>query len=828
MINQLLKTQYDTAIQKTQNLILEDIDRYLEGKETFASLEMYLREREVYITQIWLNTWLNTATSHIPYSDKKQYLTDRGFDITDLNKKMINRLFQNDIRTVNSFDYLSWLQGLFVLEDSWKKRYVSQRERYIKKLEKNTKIELERKCYLKFTYYIEKLLDDSYEELFLYIRYLIGSRLAIEIERNGIVLSSMEVTFEEYITNEMDMPYNQFYFLEDRTEAYEELIFQQLQDYVPSWLRGKLPSHLLLDYDTVFHKPLSNTYLEEVSNSLLREVAEDFLNDLLTEYVIDLEKLLDIPFDIDVHKEIMEKDVQKKKQKEAEDLEEQRQRKEQEARMIEDIFGQEYFPRANSSIRYILHVGETNTGKTHHAINRMKKAESGLYLAPLRLLALEIYERLNEDGTPCSLKTGEEEKLVEGANHQSSTVEMFHEKDYYEVLVIDEAQLIADKDRGFSWYRAITKANAKEVHIICSLHAKQTIIELIGEGNIEINEYVRDIPLHIENTLFKLDHTKKGDALVCFSRRGVLETASFLQKKGLSVSVIYGSMPPETRKKQMQRFINGETTVIVSTDAIGMGLNLPIRRIVFLENDKFDGTKKRFLSSQEVKQIAGRAGRKGIYEVGRVAFSNELKKMTYLLEKKDEGIQSFTIAPTSTVIERFQRYSNNLGLFFYLWGHFKSPTGTKKATLADEMLLYEMIMDTMVEARMNLLDLFHFLRIPFSVSEPTLRAQWKTNMEAIVENRDLPEPKTKNTTLEELELSYKSIGLHLLFLYRLDKRTEAYYWERWREDISDQINERLKTGIKVKSRIRSCVSCGNELPTRFKHRICNDCFYSKR
>ena len=59
-----------------------------------------------------------------------------------------------------------------------------------------------------------------------------------------------------------------------------------------------------------------------------------------------------------------------------------------------------------------------------------------------------------------------------GAKHISSTVEMFHEKDYYEIIVIDEAQMIADKDRGFSWYRAIMKANAKEVHIIGSKNIK--------------------------------------------------------------------------------------------------------------------------------------------------------------------------------------------------------------------------------------------------------------------------------------------------------------------------------------------------------------------
>ena len=57
-----------------------------------------------------------------------------------------------------------------------------------------------------------------------------------------------------------------------------------------------------------------------------------------------------------------------------------------------------------------------------------------------------------------------------------------------------------------------------------------------------------------------------------------------------------------------------ETEVVVSTDAIGMGLNLPIRRIVFIETEKFDGISRRPLKPEEIKQIAGRAGRFGLYD----------------------------------------------------------------------------------------------------------------------------------------------------------------------------------------------------------------------
>lgn len=84
-----------------------------------------------------------------------------------------------------------------------------------------------------------------------------------------------------------------------------------------------------------------------------------------------------------------------------------------------------------------------------YSLKRLMEANSGLYLAPLRLLALEVYEKLNHDGVPCTLKTGKEEKNTPGARHMESTVEMFTEKDFYELVVIDEAQMIADRDRGF-------------------------------------------------------------------------------------------------------------------------------------------------------------------------------------------------------------------------------------------------------------------------------------------------------------------------------------------------------------------------------------------
>ncbi len=826
-MNDALEEYYRLATDRTKSKVLEDIDRFFEEKETLPTYEQYVRERGEYIDQIWMNFWLNTAASHVSNTVKREFLLEKDYDLEGVSKKLVNQMFRNEIRNVIPFKVVDWLNEMFLEKDDvWKDKYSHAKELHEARVQIQEHRERTRKLMQKIEFYMEELLGEHYEDLYLYIRYLIGSHLAIEVEQQGVVLPTDDITFSTYLYDEAHLAYNRYQYQEDMTEMYERLISGYLFDFGPNWIKERLSPHLFDEYRETFHEELPDSFIKEIAYDLFLDLANEFFAELLEEFVTDLMKLIDTPFELESHQKMYEKDLAERERKIAADLEETKRRKEEEARMVEDIFGREYNPPGGRNIQYVLHVGETNTGKTFQAIQRMKDARSGIYLAPLRLLALEIYEKLNHEGVPCSLKTGEEEKLVAGAQHIACTVEMFYEKDFYEVVVIDESQMIADKDRGFSWYKAITKANAKEVHIICSFNARQMILELLGDSNITIYEYFRDVPLEVEPQLFRLNQTRKGDALVCFSRKRVLETAAELQRTGRKVSMIYGSMPPETRKKQMERFIKGEATVIVATDAIGMGLNLPVRRIVFLENDKFDGTRRRWLTSQEVKQIAGRAGRRGLYNIGKVAFVHNPKSMARLLDQEDEPLQGFAIAPTTGVLERFQKYSRKLGLFFHLWEQFKSPKGTKKASLAEEKLLYEMIEDTMIEAKLSMADLYGFLHLPFSANEPTLRNQWKLKLEAIVEGNEIPDPLIKEAGLEELELSYKSVGLHLLFLYKLGRNTEAHYWERIREEISDKIHEQLKSGVQLTR--KACKVCGKTLANKFKFDVCNDCHFERQ
>ena len=161
-----------------------------------------------------------------------------------------------------------------------------------------------------------------------------------------------------------------------------------------------------------------------------------------------------------------------------------------------------------------------------------------------------------------------------------------------------------------------------------------------------------DMPFVIQERAFRFQEVNKGDALIVFSKRRVLELAKLLKEKGQRVSVIYGDLPPEVRKMQYHDFVEGDSSILVSTDAIGMGVNLPIRRIIFMNDRKFDGEEVRKLTSQEVKQIAGRAGRKGIYETGYVAGTEFMYGfLKDKIEMEDEPLEEAVLGPSEALLK---------------------------------------------------------------------------------------------------------------------------------------------------------------------------------
>mgnify|MGYP000949499917 CR=1 FL=1 len=139
------------------------------------------------------------------------------------------------------------------------------------------------------------------------------------------------------------------------------------------------------------------------------------------------------------------------------------------------------------------------------------------------------------------------------------------------------------------------------------------------EPVFKIHYFKRICPISYHPSI-ELKDFQSGDCLVTFSKNKVLQYADLLKKLGYKVSILYGDLPLETRIAQSENFKNGLTDVLVSTDVIGMGLNLPIKRLIFETMDKFDGEIHRPLTNDEFKQIAGRSGR--YQQTGAVAYMN--------------------------------------------------------------------------------------------------------------------------------------------------------------------------------------------------------------
>lgn len=439
---------------------------------------------------------------------------------------------------------------------------------------------------------------------------------------------------------------------------------------------------------------------------------------------------------------------------------------------------------------FYLHLGETNTGKTYNAMERLKEGRKGIYLSPLRILALENYEKLNREGVKCNLVTGEEEIIVENATHISCTIEKLDIAEEYDVAIIDEIQMINDDQRGAAWTRAILALKCKEIHVCGALNAKELLTEIIDdcEDEYTFTEYKRNTPLQVEDNSFSYNDIEDGDALVVFSKKRVLQLAYHYADLGIKASLIYGDLPPEVRKKQYEQFINKETTILITTDAIGMGVNLPIRRIVFMDIKKFDGNEVRYLNSQEIKQIAGRAGRKGIYEVGYVnSYGNTQGFIEEMIDTEDEIIERGVLGPSEAILK-----VKNLPLRekLALWSTMKENIPFyRKMDIGEYLIVLDNIKSYRLDERIQ----WQLLKIPFDVTNPVMMNEFLKHMDEvfIAKGKSLAKPILKFKELYELELYYQKINLYYSFskAFKLELDGEWVYNQRLK--VSDDINNIL-------------------------------------
>lgn len=579
------------------------------------------------------------------------------------------------------------------------------------------------------------------------------------------------------------------------------------------------------EHEEEFFTELNDLINEFKTYTQLLNLSDEELHERVYEFLLDL-----MPYSLNLTPKIKKKIIRRFVHS-ISDLLIKKQRQELFARTIRDF--KNLFPMAREMRRKLtLHIGPTNSGKTYTAMQKLESADTGYYLAPLRLLALEGYEGLKAKGIESSLITGEEQILDDDATHISSTIEMMNYEVDVDVCVIDEVQMIDDRDRGWAWANAIIGAPAKEIIMTGSTNSKEAIIalaEYLGEP-LEIIEFERKNPLTLLETPTDMKEVQKGTAIIAFSRKDVLRLKQNFSNN-FSVSVVYGNLSPEVRREEARRFREGETDILVATDAIAMGMNLPIKTILFSKAEKFDGITQRNLFPSEVHQIAGRAGRYGLSEEGYVGALNpealKIVKKQFQKEAKEITIPFKVMANLEhikLVAKILEESSLEVILSFFVKNmEFNGPFYVSSL---DDMLEASKIVDAY---DLDIATKYHLACAPLTLKSPYIIEAYESYIYALEQKESIHYVppmlvgKYARTTDELLraEDMVKEISLYLWLSYRFG---EYFVDEKKAREYRGILNRYIEQTLHQTQLAQMCKLCSAPLPMNSKYAICQKYF----
>ncbi len=231
------------------------------------------------------------------------------------------------------------------------------------------------------------------------------------------------------------------------------------------------------------------------------------------------------------------------------------------------------------------------------------------------------------------------------------------------MVIMDEFHYYADPQRGWAWQVPLLELPQAQMLLMSATLGDVT--ELAADLTLRndrptavIDKAERPVPLHfswsltpVAETLEELVTTHQSPVYVVhFTQAAAVEHASSLltsaavkaaDKDGLAerladfrfgagfgktlskllrrgIGVHHAGMLPRYRRLVEQLAQAGLLTVVCGTDTLGVGINVPIRTVLFTGLAKFDGTRQRVLRVREFLQIAGRAGRAGFDTAGYV------------------------------------------------------------------------------------------------------------------------------------------------------------------------------------------------------------------
>ena len=231
------------------------------------------------------------------------------------------------------------------------------------------------------------------------------------------------------------------------------------------------------------------------------------------------------------------------------------------------------------------------------------------------------------------------------------------------LVVMDEFHFYGDPDRGWAWQVPLLELPRAQFLLMSATlgdvgFIRADLTRRTGRETAEVGGVERPVPLFysyattpIHETIQELLDTGQAPIyLVHFSQAAALERAQALMSVNVAskaekaeiagaiggfrftsgfgatlsrmvrhgIGVHHAGMLPKYRRLVEQLAQAGRLKVICGTDTLGVGINVPIRTVVFTALSKYDGTRTRLLNAREFHQIAGRAGRAGYDTVGTV------------------------------------------------------------------------------------------------------------------------------------------------------------------------------------------------------------------
>jgi len=266
-----------------------------------------------------------------------------------------------------------------------------------------------------------------------------------------------------------------------------------------------------------------------------------------------------------------------------------------------------------------------------------------------------------------------------------------------------------------------------------------------------------------------------------------------------------------------------------------MGLNLPIKTLLFSKDNKFDGLRRRELLPTEVAQISGRAGRYGLQEVGYIGALDEQALKT-ISSKFYQPLPTLEL-PVSVMasLEHVMLIgeileTENLTTILNFFADNMEFEGPFVAANIDSMLEISAIVD---EYRLDLKTRFHLACAPASISSPYIESVFHRYIKQIeagltveyIPPRDLPKYAQTNEQMLNAEDRVREISLYLWLSFKFGElfpQVERALQARVR------LNSFIEASLKQGNFVKKCNRCGKSLDFTYRFSVCDSCFTKGR